>query len=111
METIGSRMKKIRLEKRMHQSFVARILNISIPGYSKIENNLTDSSIKRVQQIADIFNVHIKILMEDDPETKHGTLKLALENKLAEHDDYLAILKTQLIVLYEELRQVEMVVP
>jgi len=109
MKNIGARMKEIRIAKKWAQSVVAHSLQISIPAYSKIETNITDCSVKRIQQIADIFNVPIKILIEGDLDTEHLSVKTVLENKLAENKEYLAALKTQLIALYEELRQVKIV--
>ena len=107
MKNIGTRMKEIRIARKWAQSVVAHYLQISIPGYSRIENNITDCSVTRIQQIAEIFNVPIKMLIEGDPDTKHVSVKTVLENKLDERNEYLADLKTQLIALYEELHQIE----
>jgi len=109
MENFGHNLKKIRLANGWNQMIVGNLLNISLPAYSKIETSATIPNITRVKQLAVVFNVSIKILLEGDSKTEDIAVKIALENKLAEHEEYLVVLKTQFIALYEELHQVEIV--
>ena len=53
---IGDNIKEIReVEKNLKRSFVASKLNISTRAYANIENNLTDITVNRLQDIATIF--------------------------------------------------------
>lgn len=53
---IGDNIREIReAEKNFKRSFVAQKLNISTRAYANIENNITDITLGRLQEIADIF--------------------------------------------------------
>ena len=111
MENIGTRLKKLRVSKRWSQAFLANILKLSTPAYSKIETNITIPNITRVKQLAVVFNVSMKMLIEGDAETQDLDAKIALTDKLIESDKYLKSLQEKFIELYEELYQLEMVTP
>lgn len=54
--TIGDNIREIReVEKNFKRSYVAERLDMSTRAYANIENNRTDISIKKLQQIAEIF--------------------------------------------------------
>lgn len=53
---IGDNIREIReREKDFKRSFVAERLHISTRAYSNIENNVSDITLSRLQEIADIF--------------------------------------------------------
>lgn len=53
---IGDNIREIReTEKSYKRSFVAEKLNISTRAYANIENNVSDITLGRLQEIADIF--------------------------------------------------------
>lgn len=53
---IGDNIKSIREnEKKMKQDEMAKTLGISTKAYSNIENNITDISLSRLFEIAEIF--------------------------------------------------------
>ncbi|MBX3242286.1 MAG: helix-turn-helix transcriptional regulator [Chitinophagaceae bacterium] len=53
---IGDNIREIReVEKNFKRSYVADQLNLSTRAYANIENNVTDISVNRLQEIADIF--------------------------------------------------------
>ncbi|ANI88970.1 hypothetical protein A9P82_06475 [Arachidicoccus ginsenosidimutans] len=55
---IGSNIKAIReKEKGLKKEDVAKALGISAKAYNNIENNNTDITLKRLYEIADIFDV------------------------------------------------------
>lgn len=108
MENIGDQIKKLRLAKRWGQAFVAELLNISIPAYSKIENDITNLSVTRVRQLAEVFHVPVEALMEGDAVFEHELIKKGLEIRLEEQHAVILALNTKIIALYEELHQVEM---
>lgn len=53
---VGDNIKEIReFEKNFKRSYVAKRLDISTRAYCNIENNITDINIKRLEEIAIIF--------------------------------------------------------
>jgi len=53
---IGDNIREIReVEKNFKKSYVAERLNMSTRAYANIENNRTDLSMKKLEQIAEIF--------------------------------------------------------
>jgi transcriptional regulator with XRE-family HTH domain len=108
MEKLGNRIKKLRLANQWRQSYVATLLQISIPAYSTIETNNTTLTVIRMQQIADIFKIPVKMLMEEEAVYEHENIKKELEKRLAEQDASIQALSRKIIDLYEELHQFEL---
>ncbi|MFT4152261.1 helix-turn-helix domain-containing protein [Parafilimonas sp.] len=53
---VGDNIKEIRMvERNLKSSFVARQLHISTRAYTNIENNLTDITLNRLEEIARIL--------------------------------------------------------
>jgi len=53
---IGDNIKEIReIEKNYKRSYIAERLGISTRAYSNIENNITDITLQRLEEIADIL--------------------------------------------------------
>lgn len=53
---IGDSIREIReVEKNLKRSYVAKRLKITTRAYCNIENNITDISLTRLEEIADIF--------------------------------------------------------
>ena len=63
METIGDKIRMQRLIKNYSQEYMAFMLGISQPAYSKIERNETEIRLKRVYEIADVLGVDPFTLM------------------------------------------------
>ena len=57
METVGNKIRIQRLIKNYIQEYMAFMLEISQPAYSKIERDETDISLKRLWEIADVLEV------------------------------------------------------
>lgn len=56
MMQVGDNIREIReAEKNLKRDYVAKRLNISTRAYANIENNLTNLTITRLEEIADIF--------------------------------------------------------
>ncbi|TXJ28258.1 MAG: XRE family transcriptional regulator [Chitinophagaceae bacterium] len=54
---IGDNIKEIReVERNFKRSYVAKKLNITTRAYSNIENNITDISVTRLEEIANILD-------------------------------------------------------
>lgn len=63
---VGHRIRKLRESKDLSQQNMAHELDIEISTYSKIERGITDPSIGRLKQIADILNVSVTDLIQEN---------------------------------------------
>lgn len=102
MKNLGSEIKSLRQAKNWAQSIVADLLDISVPAYSKIENNVTIINVDRLQQLADIFNVPVTRLIYGEKVNEAEIKVKELEKVLAERDAYTLGLQKKLIDLYQE---------
>lgn len=59
MENIGENIRKIRILLDIKQAVMAKMLNLSVNFYGKIERNEVDIKPERLRQIAKIFEVDI----------------------------------------------------
>lgn len=55
-------IRKMRELNQLTQEEMAEKLNISVNGYSKIERGVTKLSLKKLEQIANIFNINVSEL-------------------------------------------------
>jgi len=63
---VGNRIRKLRESKDLSQQNMAHELDIEVSTYSKIERGITDPSIGRLKQIADILNVSVTDLIQEN---------------------------------------------
>ncbi len=59
MENIGENIRKIRILLDIKQAVMAKMLNLSVNFYGKMERNEVDIKPERLRQIAKIFKVDI----------------------------------------------------
>ncbi|MES2651366.1 MAG: helix-turn-helix transcriptional regulator [Bacteroidota bacterium] len=70
MENVGENIRKIRILLDIKQAVMAKMLNLSVNFYGKIERNEVDIKPERLRQIAKIFEVdpiyieNFKLLLE-----------------------------------------------
>ena len=69
METVGNKIRIQRLSKNYSQQYMAFMLEITQPAYSKIERGETEISLRRVYDIAKVLQVDPFTLM---PPSKYG---------------------------------------
>ncbi len=104
---IGKNLRMLRNKLGWNQSTVATKLNISIPAYSKIESGMTTVNIKRLHQMADLFNVTSLDLMTPNGESgvAGSNNQIAeLKQKISEKDAEIIKLQVRAIELHEEVR-------
>ncbi len=66
MNSFAKYIKKCRLNKGLSQADVSSRMNITLSAYSKIERGLTDPSLSRMRQIAEILKFDLAdILLEE----------------------------------------------
>ncbi len=74
MKTLGEKLRILRVQRSWSQEDVAYELGMSLPGYSKIERNITDIPLSRLEQIAGLYDLSIIELLsfgeESIPESK-----------------------------------------
>lgn len=66
MNTIGSKIKNIRELKNYTQEFMAKKLQMTQAGYSKVERDETDIAYSKVEEIAKILGVSTEELIAFD---------------------------------------------
>lgn len=105
MELLGKKIKALRQQRDWLQGDVAKKLNISIPAYSKIEADITDISVSRLKQIADIFEIDVIELLSDKSSPSANYLEGLKKTQeiLEERDAKINKLQEYIIRLYEEL--------
>jgi len=102
MKFIGQTIRSLRREKGWSQEDVAGRLSISVPAYSKIENDLTDINLSRLEQVAEVFGMQVtELLLLEEP--VHEQTKAYL----AALDAELIHLQQSVIDLHERLRELD----
>lgn len=64
--SIGKNIKKLRELKNYTQGYMAEQLDMSIPGYSKIENDKTDITLSKITAIAEILETDLSTILNFD---------------------------------------------
>jgi len=108
MNTTGKNIRSLRHQKRWTQSYVAKMLRLTIPAYSKMETGGTDINITRLHQLCDVFGVSPAYILSENPdeyvETDYSE-KDRLQDQLALKDAEILKLQNLLISLFEELKK------
>ncbi|MCO5934663.1 helix-turn-helix domain-containing protein [Mucilaginibacter sp. RB4R14] len=107
MHEIGKKIKSLRQKKGWSQGDVAKLLNISVPAFSKIETEITDLSLSRLEKIAEIFEVSLSdMLLPASEQSKEYTDELVkAKETITEYSFKILHLQEYVITLYEELHQ------
>ena len=63
MQTIGKRLAEIRKSKKLKQTELAEMLNVSQQVISNIERGVTAPDIEQLKKIADIYNISLDQLV------------------------------------------------
>lgn len=106
MQTLGQNIRLLRHQKEWSQEIVAKLLDVSIPAYSKIETGITDINLSRLEQIAGIYGI-TTIQLLSLTETDHADDLNILEDvykKLAIRETEVLDLQKKVIELFEALR-------
>lgn len=80
---IAEEIRRLRMAKSFSQDYMAEKLGIRQQAYSKIENQISEASISRLQQISEILDVPLPQLLglTDDPDDDGDGMTLS-ERKL-----------------------------
>jgi len=107
MNDVGKKIKTLRQLKGWSQGEAAKLLNISVPAFSKIEGDITGINLTRLAEIAKIFDVSIvELLLPDTERSPEYTdeLKIA-KGTIDQQAAKIFQLQEYVITLYEELLQ------
>jgi transcriptional regulator with XRE-family HTH domain len=63
MLELGKKIRSLRQAKEWSQGDVAAKLGISVSAFSKIEKDITDISISRIEQLAQLFDISLAELI------------------------------------------------
>lgn len=110
MNTIGKKIRYLRYQRGWSQDDVAKRIDISILALSKIEMGVTDISLSRLEQMAELFEMSIieLITLEEIKPDPQQMIELEIANKrLMEHEAQIIDLQKKIIELFEELRRVK----
>lgn len=80
MKTLGDKIKAIRTIRKLSQEDVAFELGITIAAYSRIENNHSDITLSRIEQIAKVLQMSIIELFMFGEKDPCESLKEELQN-------------------------------
>lgn len=109
LREIGETIREIRKKKKIAQADIAGELDISITAMSKIERGVTNISILRLEQIANVLDTSIftllgvqktdisKIAVSQEVESLQKELQITKE-LLKAKDEIIELLKNKLIV-------------
>ena len=62
MNTVGSKIKKLREEKGIKQEYMAHELEITQSSYGRLEKDDSRLTVPKLQKIAEVLNVNVSIL-------------------------------------------------
>jgi len=82
---IGDEIRRLRTAKSFSQDYMAEKLGITQQAYSKIENQISEASISRLQQICEILGAPLPQLLgldEETIDTETGEVMKLSERKL-----------------------------
>lgn len=63
---IGSKLRKLRMDKGYKQEYMAEVLEISQKTYSNMENDKSSISLDTLKKIAEEYNIDLMELISDD---------------------------------------------
>lgn len=63
---LGEKLKVLRLKKNFTQNYVAFCLDISQPAYHKIETGKTNINLKRLEELAALYEVSVVNLLSSE---------------------------------------------
>jgi transcriptional regulator with XRE-family HTH domain len=85
---IFSRIKNIRESKNLSQEFVGNELGIGQSGYSKIENDKRELTVKELIKLSQIFDIDIMEIVGNNKEVINSQIASEPNAKYGKSDNY-----------------------
>ncbi|MGY3211540.1 helix-turn-helix domain-containing protein [Mucilaginibacter sp. HD30] len=107
MLELGKKIRLLRQKRNWSQSDVAQRLGISVAAFSKIETDVTDVSISRLEQIANVFDQTIAqlILQTNELSDQEASELDEARHTIKVSQAKIVNLQEHVITLYQELHQ------
>ena len=99
-QKLGDRIRKYRQLKDMKQSYISRMLGISVSAYGKIERGETHLTINRLTEISEFLGFSVQEILQPEPphhRSHHPGIQDAIAG--ANGDDLRKILHTLPLLL------------
>lgn len=108
MLEFGKKIKALRQQKGWSQGDVAQRLGISVAAFSKIETDVTDISVSRLLQIADVFEQSVAQIILPSDELDEGEAKELEQARetIKNNQEKIVSLQEYIITLYEEIHKI-----
>jgi len=109
MLELGKKIRTLRQSKGWSQGDVAKKLGISVAAFSKIETDVTDISMSRLQQLAEVFEISVvQFILPSNELTSDEVNELKRAKDTIEAQQAKIVnLQEYVITLYEEIHQVK----
>lgn len=101
-QKLGDRIRKYRQLKDIKQSYISRMLGISVSAYGKIERGETHLTIARLTEISEFLGFSVQeILQPEQPQNgnQHQRLPAGIAGPNGEQEDLRKILHTLPVLL------------
>lgn len=108
MNTVGSKIRKLREEKGIKQEYIAQELEISQSNYGRLEKDDNRLTVPKLQKIAEVLNVSVSILFGEKANNfineNHGDL---VQNGTVIYNDkeHIVSLKEEIVFLRKMLEE------
>lgn len=97
----SQKLKTLRRNRHWSQQYMADLLGLSVPAYSKLERSLTGISISRLKLLAIIFEVKASWLLDEEEDEVYKE-NVLLKEKLKASNAEVIVLQRKLIACYNE---------
>ncbi|MBB6501165.1 helix-turn-helix domain-containing protein [Pedobacter cryoconitis] len=104
-QTIGMKLRMLRKKYSINQEIMASKLGISVTVYSRMERGVTDISFKKMQRVANIYNISMIDLLNFGEQAERNNPYSEWEKQLAELNDEYNKQQKKMIQLYEIIRE------
>lgn len=104
-QKLGDRIRKYRLLKDIKQSYISRMLGISVSAYGKIERGETHLTIARLAEIGEFLGFSVQeILQPESPQHRihHTVFTEAVAGSNGEQEDLRKILHSLPVLLQNQ---------
>ena len=107
MNTVGSRIKKLREERGLKQEYLANELDITQSSYGRLEKDDNRLTVTKLMKIAEVLKVSVSVLFGEKAsnvinENKGDNAQAQIGTYMAQDKEYIASLKEE-IAFYRKI--------
>lgn len=107
---IHSTIKEIRQRKKLSQADMAEKMNLSLVSYSSIERGITELSVSRLYELAQIFEVSVTELLGEPIHINDNEKVIALEKRVLELEKWLDDKENRIISVNKNIKALQEVI-